>query len=1135
MAERPGACRSPASGRRPIGHPRAAPAPGPGYARCVSDPFEEYLRELARRERGEAAPADGSASDDEALDDQTPAADEEQPAARAADDASEPGADDETQPREEPTPIRGRRRRGGGPPGGPTDGARGFRPSGRMIVGLAVFVLILFGFAFLGSILDIWTDAIWFDSVGYAQVFWTRVGTQVVLFAAALVAILVLFALDLFLAGRLAPPPGTGGNRLRELFDRLGEAATAGQGAASRMQRDRYGDAWGPFGSGTGRGTPPPVEVDFEIPDLVPIGRWVLVAVALLAALTLAGTIAGGWQTILLFQHRVPFSPTGVPVTDPIFGRDIGFFLFDLPFLRLVQSVASAFLIAALILALGRYLLAAARGGLDFGTAPRLHLAVLAGLWLLVVAGGYQLDKLELSYAANGVTTGVSYADANARFLAYDVLTVIAALTAMFLVGAAFWRAIWPVGLAVGVWFIASFALGTVYPEIVQRFVVQPNEYATQEPYIRNNISMTRLAYGLDDWETIQYNGTATLTADALIRDADTFANARLWDYRPLGTTLDQLQTVRQYYDFFDVDTDRYDIGGKRRQVMLSGREMALDKNPQALTWVNERIVFTHGFGLAMVPVNAVDDQGLPQLIIENLPPVSSDGAPEVTQPRIYFGERPNGWVLVGARQPEFDFPVGDQATGGETTTRWTGTTGIKVDSTLTRLLFALRFRDLNLFITDQITKDSQILINRSLGERVRAVAPFLRYDKDPYLVITPEGKLVYVQDAYTVSGMFPDAEYFDGSTLGADSGLAGESVNYIRNSVKIVMDAYDGSMTFYVADPSDPLIRAYQGIYPSLFKPLDEMPVQLQAHLRTPEERFNAQARMFARYHVTNTQSFYNKDDLWTIPTTPPGATQQLPPEAYYVIMRMPGEARTEYLLLQPMVPAQRPNMISWIAVRNAPEDRGQVRVYQLPRDTSIFGPTQIEARIDQDPVISSQITLWSQAGSEVIRGNLIVVPVGESIVYLEPIYLQSTASAFPQFTKIVVATSTTVEWADTLREALEKVVANEPAPSPSPSPGGPSPSPGATPTPRPTPSPGGSPAPGDVAGLVAYANLHFDLAQAALRQGDFATYGDEMKLVEAALAELSRLTGASAAPTLVPATPAPLPTPVPSLTPAP
>ncbi len=1108
----------------------------------MSDPFDEYLRELARREHGTDA-GGGDGGDTDAAPGGQDAGEDTRPAAGDAEDATP--TDEEKAGAEEPTPIRRRRRRGRGggtpPAGGPTDGARPFRFSGRAVALVALAAVVLFAFAFLGSILDLVTDAIWFKSIGFDSVFYTRVGTQAVLFVATLVGVIVLLAVDLWLAGRLAPPPGTGGNRIRELIDRLGEAATAGQGAAARMgQRDRYGAPWSPFGpEASGRPGAPSIDMDIEMPDLAPVGRWVLIAIAFLAALTLAGTVSGAWQTILLFEHRVPYAPGGLPaVTDPIFGRDIGFFLFDLPFLRFVQSVASGILIAALLLALGRYLIAAVRGGLGFGTAPRLHLAVLAGLWLLVVAFGYQLDKLELSYASNGVTTGVSYADANARFLAFDVLTVVAALTAAFLVGSAFTRALWPVVLAVSVWFVASFALGTVYPEVVQRFVVAPNEYATQAPYIANNISMTRTAYGFQDWTSTPYNGSATLTADALVNDADTFTNARLWDYRPLGTTLDQLQTVRLYYDFFDVDVDHYVLDGKMRQVMLSGREMALDKNPQAKTWINERIVFTHGYGLAMVPVNAVDDQGLPNLIIENLPPVSSGGAPEVTQPRIYFGERPSSWVLVGAQQPEFDYPVGDQTSGGETTTRWSGATGIRVDSTLTRLLFALRFRDLNLMITDQITKDSQILINRTLSERVNAVAPFLRFDKDPYMVVTPEGKLEYIQDAYTVSDRFPGAEYFDTSTLGTDSGLVGETMNYIRNSVKIVMDAYDGTMTFYVADPSDPLIRAYEEIYPTLFHPLDQMPAELRDHLRTPEERFNVQARVFARYHVTNTQSFYNKDDLWTIPTNPAGATQQLPPEAYYVIMRMPGTVAAEYLLLQPMVPAQRPNMISWIAARNTPETLGQVRVYQLPRDTSIFGPTQIEARIDQDPVISSQITLWNQSGSQVIRGNLLVVPVGDAIVYLEPIYLQSTSSAFPQFTKIVVATSTTVEWADTLEAALAKVVTYQPGASPSPS-VSPAPTPGGSPTPASTATPGGAAVPADVAGLIAYANLHFELAQSALRAGDFATYGDEMKKVQAALAELSRLTGASpapaVAPSLAPVTPAPIATQLPTPSPAP
>jgi hypothetical protein len=526
--------------------------------------------------------------------------------------------------------------------------------------------------------------------------------------------------------------------------------------------------------------------------------------------------------------------------------------------------------------------------------------------------------------------------------------------------------------------------------------------------------------------------------------------------------------------------------------------------------------VFTHGFGITMVPVNEVDPQGLPQLIIRDLPPVASAGAPEVTEPRIYFGERPNDWVITGASQPEFDFPVGTgDGTDGEASaeeTRWSGTTGIALDNLLTRLLFAARFRDLNLLITDQVTSSSQLLMHRSLGERLERIAPFLAYDKDPYVVVNAEGRLDYIQDAYTITDRYPNAEIFDGSSLGAESGLAGSQLNYIRNSVKVVMDAYDGTMTFYVADPSDPLIRAWQGVFPTLFRPLDELPASLKPHLRVPEELFNVQTLMFARYHVTDPLVFYQGDDLWTVPQIQPGSgTNQLPQEAYYVYMRMPGEADPEFLLLQPMVPAARPNMISWVAARNDGEAYGDVRVYRFPRDTSVFGPVQIEARIDQDPQISAQISLWSQAGSQVIRGNLIVVPVQDSIIYLEPIYLQSTGSAIPEFTKIVVASPTRIVWGDTLEEALTLLIEGAPAPTPTP---GPSPSPGASPTPQPTSSPGVTPPPTDVAELVRYANERFEAAQEALRRGDFTTYGEEMDEVERTLAQLELLTAGSPTP---------------------
>jgi uncharacterized membrane protein (UPF0182 family) len=380
--------------------------------------------------------------------------------------------------------------------------------------------------------------------------------------------------------------------------------------------------------------------------------------------------------------------------------------------------------------------------------------------------------------------------------------------------------------------------------------------------------------------------------------------------------------------------------------------------------------------------------------------------------------------------------------------------------------------------------------------------------------VVTGDGRLVYIQDAYTLTDRYPNAQHFDGSTLGPDSGLRGRVFNYIRNSVKIVMDAYDGTMTFYVADPSDPLIRAWQGVFPTLFRPLDEMPARLRRHLRVPEELFNVQTRVFARYHVTDPLVFYQGDDLWTVPQVQPTeGTNQLPQEAYYVYMRMPGEAEPEFLLLQPMVPAARPNMIAWVAARNDGEHYGDVRVYRFPRDTSVFGPVQIEARIDQDPIISAQVSLWNQAGSQVIRGNLIVIPVQDSIIYLEPIYLQSTGSAIPEFTKIVVASPTRIVWGDTLEEALNLLVEGGPGPGPTPTPG-PEPSPGASPAPTPTPGPGGTPAPDDMAALVRYANERFEAAQEALRRGDFATYGAEIAEVERTLRQLEILAGANATP---------------------
>ena len=1061
----------------------------------MGDLFDEFMRDLRRRQ---AAGRDDGPREPRRV--------------GPDDDGPDEGGDGPEDP-DRPRPIRGTGGRGSGRRGRRDAGSAGTR---RYYV-LPVAIVVLVVLALLGGgVAELITELIWFGSVGYDQVFITRLLARAGLFLlGALIALLIL-AGSLWLAGRLAVPPSDGsGGVLQGWIQRLDDAARAAERAAGGPERPR--------GSGNLRSVG-----EAELPDmtaLIPMGRFVLVALVVLLVLGTAGGVSGAWQTVLLWQNQVPFAPDGAPVTDPVFGRDIGFFLFELPFQRLLQTLAVGLLIGSVVLAGLRYLLAAVVGGLTFSTAARIHLSVLGGLALLAIAYGYQLDKFDLAYSERGVGAGVAYADANAQFFAYDLLTVLSGLGAALLVGSAFTRWVWPFGATIAVWFLASILVGRAYPEAIQRLVVDPNRLAQETPNIRNNIQMTRLAFGFANadgtpaWDdSRRYGGDQPLSQTAIEDEADTFRNARLWDYRPLGNTLDQLQTIRRYYDFVDVDTDRYLIDDVERQVMLSARELDLAGNPDATGFVNQRIIFTHGVGVAMVPVNEVGSEGQPRLFIRNLPPVSSGGAPEITEPRIYFGERPSDYVVVRAKQAEFDYPRGgadpNAVDVGGVETRWSGTTGIPLGTMGERLLFAWRLGSLDLLISDQITAESQLLFHRSLADRVPRIAPFLRYDKDPYVVIDGEGGLVYVWDAYTTTDLFPHANAFSPAELGQGSGLGGRPFNYIRNSVKVTVDAYDGTTTLYVADPADPLIRAWQGVFPNLFRPISELPEDLAAHIRVPEEGFNVQTRMYGRYHVRDPRTFFQNDDLWTVPT---GQTseQTLPSEAYYVIMRMPGETEAEFLLLQPMVPISRPNMIAWVAARNDAPNYGAVRVYNFPADTTVFGPAQIEARIDQDPDISAQVTLWNQSGSQVIRGNLIVVPIGDSLIYLQPVYLQSTGSSFPEFQRIIVASPTEVVWAPTLGESLRLLLQAQGGPGPSPStPPEPSPTPGPTPSGGPAPTPSAAPGDGlptDLAGLIEYANAHFELAQQALREGDFARYGEEIAKVEAALARLNELAPAS------------------------
>jgi uncharacterized membrane protein (UPF0182 family) len=982
-------------------------------------------------------------------------------------------------------------------------GSSGMPAMGRGWAILGLTILVLLVVLVVGYIVaDLWTEAIWYGSVGYAGVFWTRLGCQVLLFVLGTGLAFLFLWLNIWLAGRLSPA----GNLRRFSLDDL----------LDRFNLDRDGVGRSRFSEG---------EV-IELPDLGRPVFWGLIGLAALVALILGAVMVSGWTTVQLYLHRVPFVQD-----DPYFGKNIGFYVFELPFFRLVQSYANGLLLTAIVLAGIRYLVAVVSGA-SMPTPARLQMGILVTLYLWSVAIGYQLDRYELVHSSNsGIFEGVGFTDANARILALNVMTVLAVAAGFSVAIFAYFRLRITLSATIFLWLAASVVLGWAYPALVQRFSVDPNPQVQEAPYIGYNIEMTRLAFNLKDWQGPQYEPQPTVTEAAVQSEPATIQNVRLWDYRPLGTTLDQLQVIRQYYTFADVDVDRYVFNDAAscapaaapcvRQVMLAGRDFDPAKYAEAnkgdVSWLNLHITFTHGVGLVMVPVNEIAQGGQPRLMIKDLPPVSSGGAPTITQPRIYFGTQTNDYVIVNAASPEFDYPS-STGTGGDAYTSWTASTGIKLDTPLTRLLFAARFGDLNLLISNQITGSSQLLMRRSIQERAEAIAPFLRFDKDPYLVVTADGRLVYILDAYTTTNAFPDSNSYDPGNDSSKNGLAGDRFNYIRNSVKIVMDAYDGTTTFYVADSSDPIIAAWQGVFPDLFRPISELPSGLRAHLRYPEDMFNAQTSMYAKYHVTDAGVFYQGNDVWQVPQNAgtsagagPNPPEQLPLEAYYVQMRIPGQAEPEFLLLQPMVPNDRKNMIAWVAAHMDPATYGQVSVFDFPRSSNIFGPEQIEGLIAQNPDISQQISLWAQGGSQVILGNLLVIPLQDSLLYIEPVYLVSTSNPIPVFQRVVVATPSQVVWGSSLQDALNQIYAGQGAVSPSGSP-----SPGASPSPSasgtaasPTPQTSFST---DVQELIAEANQHYEAAQAALRNGDLATYQAEMNKVGQLLSQLETLLGTPA-----------------------
>ena len=728
-----------------------------------------------------------------------------------------------------------------------------------------------------------------------------------------------------------------------------------------------------------------------------------------LGAAFFATSAASQWDTAIRFLHAQDFGQI-----DPVFGLDVGFYVFSLPLYEALQSM----IVALGVIGIGAnavlcHYLGLFRKWASLAEDLRAHVVrTISANGILFVAGwggGYFLDRYRLLYDAKGIVHGPGYTDVAVTIPALGVMAGASiALIAVLVVGIKTKRYQLPALGVVSYFGLAALALAIV-PGLFQYFVVKPTELELEESYLRSNIDFTRQAFGIDKVEERDYPAVTELTYADIAANQDTLRNIRLWDWRPFLQAIRQLQEIRLYYRFYDVDVDRYRLGEGLRQVMISARELSERLPDRAQTWVNRYLQFTHGYGVAMSLAAHESDQGAPTLIAKDLPPVTAKGL-EIAQPAIYFGEKTVDYRIVNTAIKELSHPDGD----ANVYSSYDGKGGILLDSALRRMLFAWNQFDINIVLSSYITPDSRIQIWRSIQERVSRVAPFLLLDRDPYIVVS-EGRLRWVQDAYTISKSYPYSEPFRGR------------FNYIRNPVKIVVDAYDGTVDLYTVDETDPVLKAYRQAFPGLFKPLDSLGADMRAHLRYPPDLFEAQVEMYGTYHMHIPQVFYNKEDLWIL-SREKYAGETAPMQPYYILMRLPDEAALQFLLMTPMTPSNKDNMISWMAGRGDFPNYGQLVVYKLPKDRLIYGPLQIEALIDQDPAISRQLALWDQRGSRVIRGNLIVVPIGHSLLYVKPVYLVAASNDLPQLQRVIVAYNEKIAMEPSLERSLEVVFGRAP-----------------------------------------------------------------------------------------------------------
>ena len=936
-------------------------------------------------------------------------------------------------------------------------------------IGLGLVAVLL-----LWSGVSIYPDWLWFENLNFSPVFWTMLLSKFGFGFLIGLLLIIIISINLWAAKRLSPGGGSGLG-FKAADDYVAQLGLSGRAVNS-----------------------------------------ILIALILVLSFVIASKGSDQWNLFLRYLYQQPFGRT-----DPIFNRDIGFYLFSLPFYIFIREGLLVLFVLAGLVTMGWYL---KNGALEIegefsqeqGTAPsfpkitvspkvRKHLIFLGGIIVLLLAWGYHLKIYNLLYSTQGPAFGASYTDVHIKVLAFKALIIVCLVFALILFYSAFKFRLKFLWLSGAIWLGTVLVFGNLLPILVQQFVVKPNELAKESPYIAHNIDYTREAYNLNRIKEVNFRINDKLSTPDIERHNVTIQNIRIWDERPLLQTYKQIQTIRLYYDFNNVDVDRYLINNQYRQIMLAARELVVNQlPPQANTWVNRHLIYTHGYGLASSPVNEVTNEGLPRLFIKDLPP-SFEPDLKIERPEIYYGEKTDEYVLVKTKTKEFDYPKGDK----NVYTIYQGSGGVPITSFFRRLLYAAEFLDPQILFTTYLGPESRIMYKRRIGERLGLIAPFLSYDHDPYMVVSGK-KLYWIQDAYTTSNMYPYSARSHGRFRNK------KELNYIRNSVKVTIDAYNGDVTFYIIDEKDPIVKTYASIFPDLFKPFNEMPADLQKHIRYPKDLFEIQVGTYTKYHMEDVQVFYNQEDLWQIPDELYGDSRQKM-EPYYIIIKLPEEQKEEFLLMTPFTPSKKDNMVGWLAARSDLPHYGNLLAYKLPKEKLVYGPMQIEARVDQQTDISRELSLWGQRGSRVIRGNLLAIPLSDTFIYVEPVYLEakqeksestspgspqrqtgagplssnkdkSTAAALPELKRVIVAFSNRIIMENNLDTALRRVLGDQIFAEQE-----------ASPTIAQTQ---------DISDLGVLALEHYNKAKDYLRQGNWAEYGRELENLEKVLNEISSIT---------------------------